>query len=237
MLDRFTQQAVMQVLQRRWEPTFSEPSQGFGPQRSAPQAVAKVQQHIAAGHRWVVDLDLEKFFDRVNHDKRMAAISGRVTDKRVLRLIGAFWKVGVLEKGLVSPAGEGTAQGGPLSPLLSNSVLEELDRELERGKRRFVRYAEDCNIYVRSRRAGQRVKTNITRFLTRRLQRRVNEAKSAVARPETGKFLGFSFSNNKEAKRRIAPKALLRCKQKIRERTRRTRGISLEQMLKQRTAY
>jgi RNA-directed DNA polymerase len=237
VLDRFTQQAVMQVLQRRWEPTFSEPSQGFGPQRSAPQAVAKVQQHIAAGHRWVVDLDLEKFFDRVNHDKRMAAISGRVTDKRVLRLIGAFWKVGVLEKGLVSPAGEGTAQGGPLSPLLSNSVLEELDRELERGKRRFVRYAEDCNIYVRSRRAGQRVKTNITRFLTRRLQRRVNEAKSAVARPETGKFLGFSFSNNKEAKRRIAPKALLRCKQKIRERTRRTRGISLEQMLKQRTAY
>ena len=146
VLDRLIQQAVMQVLQRRWDPTFSEHSHGFRPKRSAHQAVAKAQQYIAAGNRWVVDLDLEKFFDRVNHDKLMAAIARRVTDKRVLRLIGAFLKVGVLENGLVSPAEEGTPQGGPLSPLLSNIVLDELDRELERRKHRFVRYADDCNI-------------------------------------------------------------------------------------------
>jgi len=231
VLDRFLQQAVMQVLQRRWDPTFSEHSHGFRPKRSAHQAIAKAQQYIAAGHRWVVDLDLEKFFDRVNHDKLMAAIARRVTDKRVLRLMGAFLKVGVLENGLVSPAEEGTPQGGPLSPLLSNIVLDELDHELERRKHRFVRYADDCNIYVRSRGAGQRVMTNVTRFITRRLKPKVNEAKSAVARPETRKFLGFSFSVNKEPKGRISPKALLRCKQKIRELTRRTRGISLEQML------
>jgi RNA-directed DNA polymerase len=237
VLDRFIQQAVMPVLQRRGDPTFSEHSHGFRPKRSAHQAVAKAQQYIAAGHRWVVDRDLEKFFDRVNHDKLRKAISRRVTDKRVLRLIGAFWKVGVLENGLVSPAEEGTPQGGPLSPLLSNIVLDELDRELERRKPRFVRYAEDCNIYVRSQGAGQRVMTNVTRFLTRRLRLKVNEAKSAVARPETRKFLGFSFSSNKEPKRRIAPKVLLRCQQKIRELTRRTRGISLEQMLKELTAY
>src|ERR1700741_2169242 len=237
VLDRFIQQAVMQVLQRRWDPTFSEHGHGFRPKRSAHQAVAKAQQYIAAGHRWVVDLDLEKFFDRVNHDKLMASIARRVTDKRVLRLIGAFLKVGVLENGLVSPAEEGTPQGGPLSPLLSNIVLDQLDRELERRKHRFVRYADDCNIYVRSQRAGQRVMTNVTRFLTRRLKLKVNEAKSAEARPVERKFLGFSFSKNKEPKRRIAPKVLLRCKQKIRELTRRTRGISLEQMLKELTAY
>jgi hypothetical protein len=146
VLDRLIQQAVMQVLQRRWDPTFSEHSHGFRPKRSARQAVAKAQQYIAAGHRWVVDLDHEKFFDRVNHDKLMAAIARRVTDKRVLRLIGAFLKVGVLENGLVSPAEEGTPQGGPLSPLLSNIVLDELDRELERRKHRFVRYADDQHL-------------------------------------------------------------------------------------------
>src|SRR6516225_6276350 len=237
VLDRLIQQAVMQVLQRRWDPTFSEHSHGFRPKRSAHQAVAKAQQYIAAGHCWVVDLDLEKFFDRVNHDKLMAAIAQRVTDKRVLRLIGAFLKVGVLENGLVSPAEEGTPQGGPLSPLLSNIVLDELDRELERRQHRFVRYADDCNIYVRSQRAGQRVMISVTRFLARRLKLTVNESKSAVARPEQRKFLGFSFSSNKEPKRRISPKALLRCKQKIRELTRRTRGISLEQMVKELTAY
>jgi RNA-directed DNA polymerase len=237
VLDRLIQQAVMQVLQRRGDPTFSEHNHGFRPKRSAHQAVAKAQQYIAAGHRWVVDLDLEKFFARVNHDKLMAAIARRVTDKRVLRLIGAFLKVGVMENGLVSLAEEGTPQGGPLSPLLSNIVRDELDRELERRKHRFVRYADDCNIYVRSRRAGQRVMMNVTRFLTRRLQLRVNEAKSAVARAETREFLGFSFSHNKEPQRRIAPKALLRCKQKIRELTRRTRGIRLEQMTKELAAY
>jgi RNA-directed DNA polymerase len=237
VLDRFVQQAVMQVLQRRWDPTFSSHSYGFRPQRSAHQAVAKAQEYIASGHRWVVDLDLEKFFDRVNHDRLLAAIARRVADKRVLRLIGAFLKVGVLENGLVSPAEEGTPQGGPLSPLLSNIVLDELDRELERRGHRFVRYADDCNIYVRSRRAGQRVMASITGFITRRLQLKVNQAKSAVARPEARKFLGFSFTNHKEVQRRIAPKALLRCKQKIRVLTRRTRGISVEQMSKELAAY
>jgi len=237
VLDRLIQQAVMQVLQRRWDRTFSEHSHGFRPKRSAHQAVAKAQQYIVAGHRWVVDLDLEKFFDRVNHDKLMAAIARRVTDKRVLRLIGAFLKVGVMENGLVSPTEEGTPQGGPLSPLLSNIVLDELDQELERRKHCFVRYADDCNIYVRSQRAGQRVMKSVTGFLMCRLKLKVNEAKSAVARPVERKFLGFSFSKNKEPKRRIAPKALLRCKQKIRDLTRRTRGISLEQMIKELAAY
>jgi RNA-directed DNA polymerase len=235
VLDRLIQQAVMQVRQRSWDPTFSEHSHGFRPKRSAHQAIAKAQQYIAEGHRWVVDL--EKFFDRVNHDRLMGAIARRVTDKRVLRLIGAFLKVGVMENGLVSPAEEGTPQGGPLSPLLSNIVLDELDRERERRKHCFVRYADDCNIYVRSRGAGQRVRTSVTRFLARRLKLKVNAAKSAVARPIERKFLGFSFSNHREPKRRIAPKVLLRCKQKIRERTQRTRGISLEHMLKELTAY
>src|ERR1700716_1020941 len=170
VLDRFIQQAVMQVLQRSWDGTFSEHSYGFRPKRSAHQAVAKAQQYQAAGYRWVVDLDLEKFFDRVNHDRLLAKIAERVSDKRLLKLIRAFLRAGVMENGLVSPAEEGTPQGGPLSPLLSNILLDELDRELERRKHRFVRYADDCNIYVRSRAAGQRVMTNVTGFLTRRLQ-------------------------------------------------------------------
>ena len=237
VLDRFVQQAVMQVLQGRWDPTFSEHSHGFRPQRSAHQAVAKAQRYIAEGNRWVVDLDLEKFFDRVNHDKLMAAIARRVNDKRMLKLIRAFLKSGVMENGLVSPVEEGTPQGGPLSPLLSNLVLDELDRELERRKHRFVRYADDCNIYVASERAGKRVMRSVTRFIERRLKLRVNETKSAVARPQERKFLGFSFTGGKEPRRRIAPKALERCKRKIRELTRRTRGISVEQMTKELAAY
>jgi RNA-directed DNA polymerase len=150
VLDRMIQQAVMQVLQRRWDPTFSEHSHGFRPQRSAHQAVAKAQRYIAEGNRWVVDLDLEKFFDRVNHDKLMAAMARRVNDKRTLKLIRAFLESGVMENGLVSSVEEGTPQGGPLSPLLSNLVLDELDRELERRHHRFARYADDCNIYVAS---------------------------------------------------------------------------------------
>jgi RNA-directed DNA polymerase len=237
VLDRFIQQAVMQVLQGRWDATFSEHSHGFRPQRSAHQAVAKAQQYIAEGHRWVVDLDLEKFFDRVNHDKLMAAIARRVSDKRMLKLIRAFLESGVMENGLVSPVDEGTPQGGPLSPLLSNLVLDELDRELERRPHRFVRYADDCNIYVASERAGKRVMQSVTSFLRRRLKLKVNEAKSAVARPQERKFLGFSFTSGIRPKRRIASKALLRCKQRVRELTRRTRGVGVEQMTKELAEY
>ena len=170
VLDRLIQQAVMQVLQRRWDPTFSAHSYGFRPRRSAQQAVAQAQEYLAAGYRWVVDLDLEKFFDRVNHDKLMGQVAKRVGDKRVLKLIRAFLNAGVMEDGLVSPVDEGTPQGGPLSPLLSNLVLDELDRELERRGHRFVRYADDCNIYVRSARAGQRVMESVSGFITERAQ-------------------------------------------------------------------
>src|SRR6266851_9609819 len=157
VLDRFIQQAAMQVLQRRWDRTFSEHSYGFRPKRSAHQAVEQAQQYQAEGYRWVVDLDLEKFFDRVNHDRLLAKIAERISDKRLLTLLRAFLQAGVMENGLVSPSEEGTPQGGPLSPVLSNIVLDELDQELERRGHRFTRYADDCNIYVRSRRAGERV--------------------------------------------------------------------------------
>lgn len=237
VLDRFIQQGVMQVLQGRWDPTFSEHSHGFRPQHSAHQAVAEAQQYIAAGQGWVVDIDLEKFFDRVNHDRWMARIARRVSDKRMLKLIRAFLESGVMENGLVSPVEEGTPQGGPLSPLLSNLVLDELDRELERRQHRDERYADDCNIYVASERAGKRVMQSVTSFIRRRLKLKVNEAKSAVARPQERKFLGFSFTGGAEPKRRIAPKALLRYKQRVRELTRRTRGISLEQMTKELASY
>ena len=236
-LDRFVQQAVLQVLQKGWDPTFSEHSHGFRPGRSAKQAVQEAQQYIAAGYRWVVDLDLEKFFDRVNHDRLMAAVAKRVADKRMLKLIRAFLEAGGMENGLVSPVDEGTPQGGPLSPLLSNLVLDELDRELERRGHRFVRYADDCNIYVGSERAGQRVMESITSFITHRLKLKVNQAKSAVARPGQRKFLGFSFTGEREPRRRIAPKAIARFKERVRERTQRTRGVSLTQMVMNLTTY
>jgi RNA-directed DNA polymerase len=228
VLDRLIQQAVMQVLQRRWDRTFSENSYGFRPGRSAHQAVAQAQQYIAQGYSWCVDLDLEKFFDRVNHDKLMGQIAKRVEDKRLLKLIRAFLNAGVMENGLVSPSVEGTPQGGPLSPLLSNLVLDELDRELGRRGLRFVRYADDCNIYVRSERAGRRVMKSITHFITHKLKLKMNEAKSAVARPQERKFLGFSFMIGPEVKRVIAPKALERFKQRIREITRQAKGVSIQ---------
>jgi len=237
VLDRFIQQAVLQVLQRRWDRTFSDHSYGFRPGRSAHQAVAQAQQYIAEGHGWCVDLDLEKFFDRVNHDKLMGQIAKRVADKRLLKLIRAFLNAGVMENGLVSPSVEGTPQGGPLSPLLSNLVLDELDRELERRGHRFVRYADDCNIYVRSERAGQRVMESVTRFITQRLKLKVNEAKSAVARPQERKFLGFSFTAGPEVKRVIAPKALDRFKRRIREITRRAKSVSLKTTMEELAPY
>jgi RNA-directed DNA polymerase len=237
VLCRFIQQAVMQVLQRQWDPTFSDHSYGFRPGRSAHQAVAQAQRYIAEGYSWVVDLDLEKFFDRVNHDKLMAQIAKRVEDKRLLKLIRTFLTTGAMENGLVSPSVEGTPQGGPLSPLLSNLVLDALDRELELRGHRYVRYADDSNIYVRSERAGQRVIKSVTRFITQQLKLKVNENKSAVARPQERKFLGFSFTDGPEIKRAIAPKALTRFKDKIREITRQAKGVSIETTVKRLATY
>ena len=230
VLDRFIQQAVMQVLQRYWDRTFSKWSFGFRPERSAHQAVARAQSLIVQGFRWVADIDLEKFFDRVCHDILMSRIARRVGDKRLLHLIRAFLRAGILENGLVGSTEEGTPQGGPLSPLLSNLLLDDLDRELERRGLHFVRYADDCNIYVRSERAGHRVMASVTRFLTSRLKLKVNQAKSAVARPWQRKFLGFSFTSRKETRRRVAPQALDRFKERIRALTRRTKSVSLQQM-------
>src|ERR1700749_2592781 len=237
VLDRLIQQAVMQVLRRQWDPTFSESSYGFRPGRSAQQAVAQAQKHIAEGRGWCVDLDLEKFFDRVNHDKLMGQIVKRVEDKQLLKLIRAFLNAGVMENGLVSPSVEGTPQGGPLSPLLSNLVLDELDRELENRGHRFVRYADDSNIYVRSEKAGQRVMESISRFITQKLKLKVNEAKSAVARPQDRKFLGFSFTAGPDIKRTIAPKSLERFKRRIREITRRAKGVSIKTTMEELATY
>jgi RNA-directed DNA polymerase len=237
VLDRFIQQAVMQVLQADWDGTFSEMSFGFRPGRSAHQAVERAQAYIASGHAVVVDIDLEKFFDRVNHDILMGLVAKRVADKRILKLIRAFLNAGVMEGGLVSPTEEGTPQGGPLSPLLSNLMLDVLDKELEKRGHRFVRYADDCNVYVRSQKAGERVTAGIEKFLAKRLKLKVNKAKSAVAKPSVRKFLGFSFSGGKEPRRRIAPQALARFKAKVRELTRRTRGRSLAQVIKELSIY
>ena len=237
VLDRFIQQAVMQVLQADWDGTFSETSFGFRPGRSAHQAVERAQAYIASGHAVVVDIDLEKFFDRVNHDILMGLVAKRVADKRLLKLIRGFLTAGVMEGGLVSPTEEGTPQGGPLSPLLSNLMLDVLDKELEKRGHRFVRYADDCNIYVRSQQAGERVMAGIERFLEKRLKLKVNKAKSAVAKPSVRKFLGFSFTGGKEPRRRIAPQAIARFKARVRELTRRTCGRSLAQIVKELSVY
>ena len=231
VLDRLIQQAILQVLQGRWDPTFSEHSYGFRPGRSAHQAVAQAQSYVAEGYEWVVDIDLEKFFDRVNHDILMDRVARRISDKRLLRLIRAYLNAGVMEDGLVSPTEEGVPQGGPLSPLLSNLVLDEFDRELTRRGLRFCRYADDCNIYVGSRRSGERVMASVCRFLTTRLQLKVNESKSAVARSGERKFLGFTISNDVEPTRQIAAKALQKFKERIRELTCRTLGVSLPQLI------
>ncbi|HKV30378.1 MAG TPA: group II intron reverse transcriptase/maturase [Candidatus Dormibacteraeota bacterium] len=236
VLDRFIQQAMLQVLQADWDPTFSEHSHGFRPGRSAHGAVRAAQEYLAAGDRYVVDIDLEKFFDRVNHDVLMGLVAKRVNDRRILRLIRGFLTAGVLAGGLVGPTDEGTPQGGPLSPLLSNLMLDVLDRDLEKRGHRFVRYADDCNIYVRSRRAGERAMASIERFLARHLKLKLNAAKSAVDLPSRRKFLGFSFTDD-EPRRRIAPQALARFKSRVRELTRRTRGVSLAQVVEELSRY
>jgi RNA-directed DNA polymerase len=227
VVDRLIQQALHQVLQPLFEPTFSDASFGFRPRRNAHQAVRKAQAYIREGKRWVVDLDLEKFFDRVNHDVLMARVARRVGDVRVLKLIRRFLEAGMMSEGLVKPRTEGTPQGGPLSPLLSNILLTDLDRELERRGLAFCRYADDCNIYVGSRVAGERVMRSIRVFLEKALQLRVNAQKSAVARPWGRKFLGFSFTAHRETWLRIAPESVQRLAQRIRELLRSGRGRSL----------
>ena len=234
VIDRVIQQAVLQRLQPLWDPTFSEHSYGFRPGRSAHQAVAQAQAYVVEGYRFVVDIDLAKFFDRVNHDRLMAAVAARVADRRVLRLIRGYLTAGVLEGGLFEASREGTPQGGPLSPLLSNLVLDELDRELERRGHRFVRYADDCNIYVRSDTAGRRVMASLTRFIERRLKLQINAEKSAVARPWQRSFLGFTVRNDRRC---IAGKAVARFKHRVRELTGRHRGISLERMIGELVPY
>ena len=237
VIDRLIQQAVMQVLQAEWDPTFSEHSHGFRPGRSAHGAVKEAQAHIAAGNKVVVDIDLEKFFDRVNHDILMGLVARRAQDPRILKLIRRYLAAGAMMDGLVSPTEEGVPQGGPLSPLLSNLMLDQLDKELERRGHNFVRYADDANIYVRSRRAGERVMASVEQFLSRKLKLRVNAEKSAVDTPVRRKFLGFSFLNRKGPKRRIAPQALSRMKRRVRVITQRSRGRSLEQIVEELSTY
>ncbi len=191
--DRLIQQAMHQILSLEYEPRFSEHSYGFRPRRSAHDAVKAAQGHVEAGYRWVVDIDLAKFFDTVNHERLMARMKGDIADKRVLRLVNDYLKAGVMVNGVVVETEEGTPQGGPLSPLLSNIVLDELDRELEKRGHRFVRYADDCNIYVQSQRAAERVKASVTRYIEKKLRLKVNEEKSAVDLATKRQFLGFSF--------------------------------------------
>jgi RNA-directed DNA polymerase len=227
VLDRLIQQALLQVLHPIFDPTFSDDSYGFRPGRSAHQAVLRAQEHIAAGHRWVVDVDLERFFDRVNHDVLMSRVARRVKDKQVLLLIRRYLQAGMMEGGLVSPRVEGTPQGGPLSPLLSNVLLDELDKELEHRGHRFVRYADDCNVYVQSKTAGERVMTSLERFLAKRLRLRINRDKSGVARPWKRKFLGYSVTWHRKPKLKVAPESLKRFKGKLRQKLRQGRGRNL----------
>lgn len=229
--DRLIQQAISQVLTQVYDPTFSESSFGFRPNRSAHQAIRKARGYISNGNRWVIDMDLEKFFDRVNHDKLMGKLAKRITDKRLLKkkkIIRKYLKSGVMINGVVSASREGTPQGGPLSPLLSNIVLDELDKELEHRGHQFIRYADDCNIYVKTKKAGERVMRSLTSFIEGKLGLKVNSKKSAVGRPWKRKFLGFSFTHHKEAKIRIAKESVKRMKMKIRELTSRKKPHSLE---------
>jgi len=232
-LDRLIQQAILQVLDPLYNPTFSRSSYGFRIGKSAHEALAQARHHVASGKGWVVDLDLEKFFDRVNHDLLMGRLAQRIGDRRLLRLIRRYLEAGVMLNGVVIERAEGTPQGGPLSPLLSNVLLDELDRELERRGHCFCRYADDCNIYVQSQRAGERVLASITRFLEKKLRLTVNREKSAVARPSQRKFLGYRLLGTKKARLSIAPQSRQRAKETIRRITQRNRGVSLARVLEE----
>jgi RNA-directed DNA polymerase len=233
VMDRMIQQALSQALTPIFDPEFSEDSYGFRPGRSPQDAVLRAKEHIEAGHRWVVDLDLEAFFDTVNHDVLMARVKRKVKDKRVLRLIGNYLRAGMMEGGLMSPRTEGTPQGGPLSPLLSNILLDDLDKELERREHRFVRYADDFQVYVKSEAAGERVKASLEGFLAKRLRLKVNGRKSAVGRPWKRKFLGYRTTTDKEPKLKPDPKSVKRIKLKLKELFRRGRGWSLARTIRE----
>jgi RNA-directed DNA polymerase len=228
VIDRFIQQAIAQVLTPLFDPTFSEHSYGFRPSRRGHDAVRKARGYISEGYRWVIDMDLEKFFDKVNHDKLMGILASRIQDRLVLKLIRKYLQAGIMINGVVYDAEEGTPQGGPLSPLLSNILLDKLDKELERRGHKFVRYADDCNIYMKSKKAGERVMNSITCFIEQKLKLKVNRGKSAVDRPWKRKFLGFSFTVNKKPKVRIANESVKRLKAKIRKLTSRSKPIPME---------
>jgi len=238
VLDRFIQQAILQVLQPRFDPGFSEHSHGFRPGRRAHDAVCAAQKYIQEGRRWVVDVDLEKFFDRVNHDVLMGRLAKRIVDKRMLGLIRRYLEAGMMAGGVVLERHEGTPQGGPLSPLMANVLLDEVDKELEKRGHAFARYADDCNVYVRSRRAGERVMEALRRLYAE-LRLRINETKSAVARPWDRKFLGYSFwvAKGREVKRKVASKALEVMKERVREVTSRNGGRSIDQVIKELRGY
>jgi group II intron reverse transcriptase/maturase len=238
VLDRLIQQAILQVLQPRFDPTFSEHSYGFRPGRRAHDAVGAAQRYIQEGRRWVVDVDLEKFFDRVHHDVLMGRLAKRIADKRMLGLIRRYLEAGIMAAGVVQERHEGTPQGGPLSPLLANVLLDEVDKELERRGHAFARYADDCNVYVRSQRAGRDVMETLKRLYAK-LRLRVNEAKSAVERPWHRKFLGYSFwiAPGRQVKRRVAPEALKAMKDRVREITRRTGGRSIPSVARELREY
>jgi group II intron reverse transcriptase/maturase len=237
-LDRFIQQALLQVLQPQFDPTFSEHSYGFRPGRRAHDAVCKAQKYIQEGRRWVVDVDLEKFFDRVNHDMLMGRLAHRIADRRVLGLIRRYLDAGIMADGVVTERQEGTPQGGPLSPLLANVLLDGVDKELEKRGHAFVRYADDCNVYVRSKRAGERVMAALREAFAK-LRLRVNEAKSAVARPWTRKFLGYSFwiAADHQVKRKVARKALETMKHRVRALTGRSQGRSIDSVIGKLRSY
>jgi len=238
VLDRFIQQAILQVLQYKWDKIFSDKSFGFRPGRSAHKAIMKAQSYLVSGYNYVVDIDLEKFFDKVSHDRLMSKLAEKIEDKRVLKLIRLYLKAGIMENGLVSTPTEGTPQGGPLSPFLSNIVLDELDRELEMRGLKFVRYADDCNIYVKSLRSGIRVMESISNFVTNRLKLKVNKLKSAVDVPSNRQFLGFTFTVGRAPNRRkISDKSLKRFKSRIRHITRRNKGQSLDTVVENLTKY
>ena len=233
VLDRFIQQAIHQVLVRIYDPTFSESSYGFREGRSTHGAISRAREYVEEGYRWVVDMDLEKFFDRVNHDILMSRIGKRVKDKRLLGIIRRYLQAGLLMGGLTSPRSEGTPQGGPLSPLLSNVLLDELDKELERRGHRFVRYADDCNIYVKSEEAGKRVLESITSWLEKKLKLKVNREKSGVDRPWKRKFLGYSMTSERDPRLKISPKSIERLKAKLKEIFRKGRGRKLETIIEE----